>query len=278
MSIVKSLLFCAHVFADGRFNQRKPQRFDSEQQQSFLGPGTVRVKLFMGFEYECPAGHRLMHRANMNQGVIKSNLNNSTFDVEPWLHDETLKAESQRIREHGLPLFVDCPCRRFPYIHSSQAPYEYVKRLAGMPQKTAFLGGTKMVAQLMRIHVVSSPRMPVRVRLRPRISVDIANVPLFEPTTWFKAPKGEYSVLKMPNFYQDSLSVSPSTGQPCLPPVGASNRAIFEELPVPECVMLPGFYLVTEDDTDVEYDDDGQQEEDEAGGGGGDYAAEHDDY
>jgi protein SMG8 len=90
-----------------------------------------KVKLFIGFDYECPRGHRFMcsepyklvkHRKTLGQ----------------------LNQDAGQLLDSDLPLFMPCPCKKEEM--------------------------TKTTAQLMRIHIVT-PKAPVAVILQPKIQV-----------------------------------------------------------------------------------------------------------
>ncbi|VDK40606.1 unnamed protein product [Gongylonema pulchrum] len=63
---------------------------------------TEKVKLFVGFEYECPRGHRSMVQD------VRTSLHGSTS-----VHSKDFGATLIR---SDLPLWLKCTCRRMPHV------------------------------------------------------------------------------------------------------------------------------------------------------------------
>ncbi|CAJ0959796.1 unnamed protein product, partial [Mesorhabditis belari] len=94
------------------------------------GMNMEKVKLFIGFEYECPRGHRMFLGP----------------DLEPLMtakgsaKELVSKEAASKVLAQDLPLWRQCTCRKAPHVN----------------------------AQLMRVHIVT-PKAPVVVTIDPKI-------------------------------------------------------------------------------------------------------------
>ncbi|XP_017784295.1 PREDICTED: protein SMG8 isoform X2 [Nicrophorus vespilloides] len=118
------------------------------------------VKLFIGFEYECPRGHRFMLAAP--DKILKA------------APGSIVKDKGQKVAESDMPMYFPCLCTR---------------------------GVKNMIAQLMRIHVVT-PKAAVNVKLNPRVQ-PAAGAPIFVPTLDGPSTltQAAYWILRLPYIY-----------------------------------------------------------------------------
>ena len=108
---------------------------------------SFKVKLFVGFDYECPRGHRFFVDAGGEPLVLpKVKHFNSPFTLCPCqghsAREQACRDAGQNIMGADLPLRRQCTCRKMP----------------------------NQVAQLMKIHIVT-PKSPVSVTIDPKIFI-----------------------------------------------------------------------------------------------------------
>nr|SVE85386.1 EOG090X02WG [Daphnia pulicaria] len=129
------------------------------------GQHEFTVKVFIGVEYECPRGHRFM--SSSPGRVLKAT------------GAGLVKDSAQLITQNDVPLYLPCPC-----------PYNR--------------GGKALIAQLMRIHVVT-PKAAVHVTIDPKVRP--APPPCPEFITGFSEPvqlsPSSYWILRFPYVYED---------------------------------------------------------------------------
>ena len=134
------------------------------------GTTDFTVKIFIGIEYECPRGHRFM--SSSPGRVLKAT------------GAGLVKDTAQHVTQNDVPLYLPCPC---PYSRSGKA----------------------LVAQLMRIHVVT-PKASVHMSLEPKVR------PAPPPCPEFVAMPGSevlaltpssYWILRLPYIYEDENQI-----------------------------------------------------------------------
>ena len=137
---------------------------------------------FLGFEYECPRGHRFMVSA----------------PDRPMKSSSTMREAANKLVASQLPLYMACPCRYdWRTTSPSHAFYSHSFYLL-----FPLLRITKPpVAQLTRIHVVT-PKAPVFITLEPHVQPSQGG-PVF--VTGWEAPHrlttNSYWVLRLPSVY-----------------------------------------------------------------------------
>nr|SVE75015.1 EOG090X02WG [Daphnia dolichocephala] len=133
------------------------------------GQHEFTVKIFIGVEYECPRGHRFM--SSSPGRVLKAT------------GAGLVKDSAQLITQNDVPLYLPCPC-----------PYNR--------------GGKALIAQLMRLHVVT-PKAAVNVTIDPKVRP--APPPCPEFITGFAEPiqlsPSSYWVLRFPYVYEDENQI-----------------------------------------------------------------------
>ncbi|CAH0582896.1 unnamed protein product [Chrysodeixis includens] len=140
----------------------------------------LTVKIFIGFEYECPRGHRFM--MSSPDTVMSGSGGGVTREAG---------ALGGRLAAAAMPLAAPCVCRAAP------AP---------------------RAAQLARVHVVT-PKAPVHVTLDPKVQ-PIPGGPIFIPqpvgSPPIKLSASAYWVLRLPYMYSDERGClpRPRAGQP----------------------------------------------------------------
>nr|CAG4646892.1 EOG090X02WG [Megafenestra aurita]SVE92282.1 EOG090X02WG [Megafenestra aurita] len=140
------------------------------------GQHEFTVKIFIGVEYECPRGHRFM--SSSPGRVLKAT------------GAGLVKDSAQLITQNDVPLYLPCPC-----------PYSR--------------GGKALVAQLMRLHVVT-PKAAVHVTVDPKVRP--APPPCPEFITGFpeavQLSPSSYWILRFPYVYEDENQIyaSPKEG------------------------------------------------------------------
>ncbi|CAK1543830.1 unnamed protein product [Leptosia nina] len=133
-------------------------------------PHNITVKIFIGFEYECPRGHRFMMSSPdtvMNGGGVS------------WGREgagPTSGAAGARLAASEMPLYVPCLCRP-----------------------------SAMLAQLIRLHVVT-PKSSVHITLAPKVQ-PVLGGPIFVPQPETEGPlklsSSAYWILRLPYIYAD---------------------------------------------------------------------------
>ncbi|EFX84763.1 hypothetical protein DAPPUDRAFT_222870 [Daphnia pulex] len=133
------------------------------------GQHEFTVKVFIGVEYECPRGHRFM--SSSPGRVLKAT------------GAGLVKDSAQLITQNDVPLYLPCPC-----------PYNR--------------GGKALIAQLMRLHVVT-PKAAVHVTIDPKVRP--APPPCPEFITGFSEPvqlsPSSYWILRFPYVYEDENQI-----------------------------------------------------------------------
>ncbi|XP_057374680.1 nonsense-mediated mRNA decay factor SMG8-like [Daphnia carinata] len=133
------------------------------------GQHEFTVKIFIGVEYECPRGHRFM--SSSPGRVLKAT------------GAGLVKDSAQLITQNDVPLYLPCPC-----------PYNR--------------GGKALIAQLMRLHVVT-PKAAVHVTVDPKVRP--APPPCPEFVTGFTEPiqlsPSSYWILRFPYVYEDENQI-----------------------------------------------------------------------
>ncbi|XP_063893885.1 nonsense-mediated mRNA decay factor SMG8 [Helicoverpa armigera] len=133
----------------------------------------LTVKIFIGFEYECPRGHRFMMSGP--DTVVSGGGGGCSREAG---------AAGGRLAAADMPLYAACLCRAAP------AP---------------------PLAQLMRVHVVT-PKAPVHVTLDPKVQ-PIPGGPIFIPqpvgSPPIKLSASAYWVLRLPYMYSDERGCLP---------------------------------------------------------------------
>ncbi|CAH0723967.1 unnamed protein product, partial [Brenthis ino] len=144
----------------------------------------LTVKIFIGFEYECPRGHRLM----MSSPDTVVNGGSSA-----WARDAG--AAGARLAAAAMPLRAPCLCRA--------PPPALAARPAARPAAHA--------ARLARLHVVT-PKAPVHVTLDPKVQ-PVPGGPIFVPQPAGEPPiklsASTYWILRFPYVYADERGVLP---------------------------------------------------------------------
>ncbi|KAI5634442.1 hypothetical protein NE865_12868 [Phthorimaea operculella] len=125
----------------------------------------LTVKIFIGFEYECPRGHRLMMAS---PDTVVSGGSGNTIS----------SGAGAKLAATDMPLCVPCLCRA----HGSSS------------------GAVTTPSYLTRIHVVT-PKAPVHVTLEPRAQ-PVPGGPIFVPqppdSPPLKLSPSAYWVLRLP--------------------------------------------------------------------------------
>nr|SVE71569.1 EOG090X02WG [Daphnia similis]SVE72202.1 EOG090X02WG [Daphnia similis] len=133
------------------------------------GQHEFTVKIFIGVEYECPRGHRFM--SSSPGRILKAT------------GAGLVKDSAQLITQNDVPLYLPCPC-----------PYNR--------------GGKALIAQLMRLHVVT-PKAAVHVTIDPKVRP--APPPCPEFVTGFTEPiqlsPSSYWILRFPYVYEDENQI-----------------------------------------------------------------------
>ncbi|KAJ2947264.1 hypothetical protein O0L34_g16976 [Tuta absoluta] len=136
----------------------------------------LTVKIFIGFEYECPRGHRLMMASP--DTVVSGGAGNTISS-----------GAGAKLAATDMPLCVPCLCRA----HGSSS------------------GAVATPSYLTRIHVVT-PKAPVHVTLDPRAQ-PVPGGPTFVPQPPDSAPlklsPSAYWVLRLPFVYADERGLLP---------------------------------------------------------------------
>ncbi|XP_061705457.1 uncharacterized protein LOC133516490 [Cydia pomonella] len=139
-------------------------------------PHHLTVKIFLGFEYECPRGHRFM--MSSPDTVVSGGGGACGRDAG---------AAGARLAASDMPLHAPCLCR----------------------------GSSAMLAQLMRVHVVT-PKAPVHVTLDPKVQ-PVTGGPIFVPEPAGSEPielsGSAYWVLRLPYIYADERGPLPRPRQ-----------------------------------------------------------------
>ncbi|CAH3928491.1 protein SMG8 [Pieris brassicae] len=132
----------------------------------------LTVKIFIGFEYECPRGHRFMMSSPdsvMSGGGVS------------WGRDGA-GAAGARLAASEMPIYAPCVCRP-----------------------------NTMLAQLMRLHVVT-PKSSVHVTLSPKVQPALGVptfVPRPESEGPIKLSSSAYWILRLPYIYSDERGPVP---------------------------------------------------------------------
>ncbi|CAH0673844.1 unnamed protein product [Spodoptera exigua] len=138
----------------------------------------LTVKIFIGFEYECPRGHRFM----MSSPETMVSGGGGALGREAG-------AAGARLAGAAMPVYAACVCRAAP---------------APAPAAPAH-------AQLMRLHVVT-PKAPVHVTLHPKVQ-PVPGGPIFVPqpvgSPPIKLSASAYWVLRFPYMYSDERGCLP---------------------------------------------------------------------
>uniref|UniRef100_A0AC34FH81 Nonsense-mediated mRNA decay factor SMG8 n=1 Tax=Panagrolaimus sp. ES5 TaxID=591445 RepID=A0AC34FH81_9BILA len=155
-------------------SRRKPLGLDEEE-----GMNTEKVKFFVGFDYECPRGHRFFIEQP-----------NKAVKAEKRLGPFAYKDEAKDLLESDVPIWMPCTCRRNPLVP----------------------------AQLMRLHIVT-PKAPVSSSLNIRVQPSSINqngyfYPSSEP---FELTYNKYYILRLPFAYEgpDGPIHPPRTAKSC---------------------------------------------------------------
>ncbi|CAG4946096.1 unnamed protein product [Colias eurytheme] len=131
-------------------------------------PHNLTVKIFIGFEYECPRGHRFM----MSSPDTVVNGGGTAWGGP----GATGVGAGARLAASAMPLFAPCICRP-----------------------------SAMLAQLMRLHVVT-PKASVHVTLQPKVQ-PVPLGPIFIPQPDSEGPiklsASAYWILRLPYIYAD---------------------------------------------------------------------------
>ncbi|PAV71352.1 hypothetical protein WR25_17679 [Diploscapter pachys] len=125
---------------------------------------TERVKLFIGFDYECPRGHRFF-ATSTGEPLILPKTPAST-------RESMIKEAAEGLLDADLPLRRECTCRRKPL----------------------------QIAQLMRIHVVT-PKAPVEVTIQPVIEIEDQPGQFITGEPPLKLKWARYYILQLPFVY-----------------------------------------------------------------------------
>lgn len=141
-----------------------------------MNPNVFQLKIFIGFEYECPRGHRFIMAGpdKIMQGAA---------DLT------SAKNMGSKVAFNDMPLYFPCRCQQ----QSQSQAQQQLQQCASTPP-----------AQLMRIHVVT-PKAPVNVKLDPRIQIGRSTSSLVfvtgltEPAT---LTPSNYWVLRLPYVYE----------------------------------------------------------------------------
>lgn len=138
----------------------------------------LTVKIFIGFEYECPRGHRFM----MSSPDTVVSGGGGALGREAG-------AAGARLAGADMPLYAPCVCRAAP---------------APAPPAAS-------LAQLTRLHVVT-PKAPVHVTLDPKVQPTPGG-PIFVPqpagSPPIKLSASAYWVLRLPYMYSDERGCLP---------------------------------------------------------------------
>ncbi|KAL0881402.1 hypothetical protein ABMA27_001270 [Loxostege sticticalis] len=132
----------------------------------------LTVKIFIGFEYECPRGHRFM--MSSPDTVVSGSGGGVGREAG---------AAGARLAATDMPLHAACPCR---------APHH-------------------MLAQLARVHVVT-PKAPVHVTLDPKIQPVAGGpvfIPQPVGAPAIKLSASAYWVLRLPRAFADERGLLP---------------------------------------------------------------------
>ena len=133
--------------------------------RSNAGQTEFTVKLFVGIEYECPRGHRFM--SSSPGRVLKAT------------GAGLVKDTAQNVTQNDVPLYLPCPC-----------PYSR--------------GGKALIAQLMRIHIVT-PKASVHLSLEPKVRPAPPPCPEFVAMPGSEAlalTPSSYWILRLPYIYE----------------------------------------------------------------------------
>ncbi|XP_048007005.1 nonsense-mediated mRNA decay factor SMG8 isoform X2 [Leguminivora glycinivorella] len=139
-------------------------------------PHHLTVKIFLGFEYECPRGHRFM--MSSPDTVVNGGGGACGRDAG---------AAGARLAASDMPLYAPCLCR----------------------------GTNTMLAQLMRVHVVT-PKAPVHVTLDPKVQPVTGGpifVPEPAGSEPIELSGSAYWVLRLPYIYADERGALPRPRQ-----------------------------------------------------------------
>ncbi|XP_063540160.1 nonsense-mediated mRNA decay factor SMG8 [Cydia strobilella] len=139
-------------------------------------PHHLTVKIFLGFEYECPRGHRFM--MSSPDTVVNGGGGACGRDAG---------AAGARLAASDMPLYSPCLCR----------------------------GTNTMLAQLMRVHVVT-PKAPVHVTLDPKVQPVTGGpifVPEPAGSEPIELSGSAYWVLRLPYIYADERGPLPRPRQ-----------------------------------------------------------------
>ncbi|XP_063367415.1 nonsense-mediated mRNA decay factor SMG8 [Cydia amplana] len=139
-------------------------------------PHHLTVKIFLGFEYECPRGHRFM--MSSPDTVVNGGGGACGRDAG---------AAGARLAASDMPLYTPCLCR----------------------------GTNAMLAQLMRVHVVT-PKAPVHVTLDPKVQPVTGGpifVPEPSGSEPIELSGSAYWVLRLPYIYADERGPLPRPRQ-----------------------------------------------------------------
>ncbi len=145
----------------------------------------LTVKVFLGFEYECPGGgHRFMAASPDKPMARAASASNPGTAA--------LRDAASKVLNHDMPLYMACPCRQ----SSSGA----TTSSSSSPSSRAH------PARLSRLHVVT-PKAPLHVVLNPRVQ-PCPDGPIFHPA-WVgsgppaprKLPHNSVLVLRLPYVY-----------------------------------------------------------------------------
>ncbi|CAI4228280.1 unnamed protein product [Auanema sp. JU1783] len=141
----------------------------SRHRKSRRGNDTEKIKLFVGFDYECPRGHRFF----------------VDHDGEPLVLPRGRSARESSLKEAGLdiltkdlPLRRQCTCRKLPF----------------------------QVAQLTKVHIVT-PKAPVTVSLDPSIILPDNAGKFNTGECSLKLAWAKYYILQLPFVYSGPSGV-----------------------------------------------------------------------
>ncbi|KAM3966969.1 LOW QUALITY PROTEIN: nonsense-mediated mRNA decay factor SMG8 [Aphomia sociella] len=150
-----------------RMEQAAAWRAGGRGRGKLPAPHHLTVKIFIGFEYECPRGHRFMMSSPdtvVNGGTSSAGGGGGAG-----------AGAGARLAATDMPLYSNCVCR----------------------------GAAPLPAQLMRLHVVT-PKAPVHVTLDPKAQ-PVPGGPVFVPqpvgSPPIKLSASAYWVLRLPYMY-----------------------------------------------------------------------------
>lgn len=133
----------------------------------------VLAKLYIGYEMECPLGHRFFLAA-VDRAM-------SRYEVDA-------KKAARELLDSDIPIFMPCPCSRGAQKEFVEEEEEEVEEDDSPDESTTT---TTMWAQLMRVYV-AIPNIPIRVRVAPVVQVSDSEGPAFHLGTTYSQLVGPY--------------------------------------------------------------------------------------